>query len=403
MADQFLGKVAIGAAVAVSLLACGAMLALPAQAQGPLLPAADPFYAAPPKKLAKVAPGKVLRRRQVDVTLGAAAPEFEAWQILYRTTDTKRKPEGTVATVMIPAGPAPAGGRKLLAYQPPEDSLTSRCSSSYELRTGSNADGNEIGAALTRGWVVVVPDYEGPHSQWAAGPKAGRAVLDALRATQRFRRAGLTGKRTPVAIWGYSGGGQASAWAAELQPRYAPELDLVGVAEGGVPANLAATARNIDGGPFSGIYLAAAVGLSRAYPEIGIDALLNDAGRQMVASIGEMCLEEFVVNYPLRRMSDFTTVGDPLAQPHVQKVIEAVRLGKRTPGAPLYVYHAILDELNPIGPVDEMVASYCSRGVDVTYHRDPLSEHLSLVVTGAQAAIAFLEDRFAGVRPASSC
>ena len=390
------------AALIASLLTSAAVLALPAAAQDPPLPAVDPFYSAPATKVAKAVPGKILRRREVSVTLNAPASEFESWQLLYRTTDTKRKPEATVATVLIPEGGPPPGGRKLLAYQPAEDSLTSRCSSSYELRTGTT-QGSEISAALARGWVVVVPDSEGPHSQWAAGPKAGRAVLDAIRASERFRRAQLAGRRTQVGIWGYSGGGQASAWAAELQGRYAPELRIVGVAEGGVPPDLAATARNIDGGPFSGIYLAAAVGLSRAYPEIGIGSLLNDAGREMVAAIGEMCLEEFVTAYPLRRMREFTTVPDPLVLPQVQKVLGAVRLGNRTPVAPLYVYHAILDELNPIGPVDRMVDEYCRRGTTVAYVRDIASEHLSLVVSGAPGAIEFLEDRFAGVPPPSTC
>ena len=59
---------------------------------------------------------------------------------------------------------------------------------------------------------------------------------------------------------------------------YAPELKFAGVAAGGVPADLDYIARHIDGGPFAGIYVGAAVGLSRAYPEIDTDTLLNTRG-----------------------------------------------------------------------------------------------------------------------------
>jgi len=59
---------------------------------------------------------------------------------------------------------------------------------------------------------------------------SGHAVLDSVRAV---RAAGLgIGKRNPATLWGYSGGGLAAAWAAELHAGYAPELDFAGVAIG---------------------------------------------------------------------------------------------------------------------------------------------------------------------------
>ena len=123
--------------------------------------------------------------------------------------------------------------------------------------------------ALGRGWAVVVPDFEGPRNPYTAGRMAGHATLDGIRAARRFPPAGLAADG-PVGLWGYSGGGQATAWAAEMQPTYAPELAISGVAAGGVPPDLEQVARQIDGGLFSGIYFAAAVGLSREYPELRI-------------------------------------------------------------------------------------------------------------------------------------
>lgn len=42
----------------------------------------------------------------------------------------------------------------------------------------------------------------------------GYRVLDGIRAALNSERVGLS-PATPIGLWGYSGGGLASAWAAE--------------------------------------------------------------------------------------------------------------------------------------------------------------------------------------------
>ncbi len=70
---------------------------------------------------------------------------------------------------------------------------------------------------------------EGMQSQFIAGPQAGHAVLDGVRAALSYVPAGLS-RDTPIGLWGYSGGGQASGWAAYLKDSYAPELNVKGAA-----------------------------------------------------------------------------------------------------------------------------------------------------------------------------
>ena len=229
---------------------------------------------------------------------------------------------------------------------------------------------------------------------------AGHATLDGIRAAERFKPGGLS-RRTPVGMWGYSGGGQATAWAAELQPKYAPELNVAGIAEGGVPPNLREVADQIDGGPFAGVYFAVAVGLSREYPEIRLQRLLNEDGRRMVSRIGDQCADGLITGYPLQTIRQYTTVPDVLDLPRIKKVIAANGLGRRTPTAPLYVYHSAIDELIPVSGPDVMVARYCQKGAAVQYERSLLGEHVAFVATGAPAALTYLTDRFAG-RPAPS-
>jgi hypothetical protein len=251
---------------------------------------------------------------------------------MYTSTDTNGQPEADVTTIIVPSFPAATTPRPLVAYDVAWDSLSLNCAPSYEMQNGSEKEQGLINSALSNGWAVDVSDFEGLQAQYAGGVQAGHGVLDSVRAAERFAPAGLAGVATPVGIWGYSGGGQASAWAAELQPSYAPELHVKGVAEGGVPANVGAVARNIDGGPFSGIYLAAGIGLGRVYPQlIDLDSLLNSAGKAMEANISQQCIEQYVPQYAFQRIEQYTNGGvDPLTLSGVQQAIADDALGQYT-------------------------------------------------------------------------
>ena len=69
---------------------------------------------------------------------------------------------------------------------------------------------------------------------WMAGRESGYGALDAIRATESYL--GI-GSDTRVGLSGYSGGSVAANWANDLAPTYAPDVNIVGVAEAGIPAN----------------------------------------------------------------------------------------------------------------------------------------------------------------------
>ena len=56
----------------------------------------------------------------------------------------------------------------------------------------------------------------------------------------------------PIGLWGYSGGGLASAWAAEMCADYAPELDIAGAVLGAPVGDLGHTFRRLNGGFLAG-------------------------------------------------------------------------------------------------------------------------------------------------------
>jgi hypothetical protein len=255
--------------------------------------------------------------------------------------------------------------------------------------------------ALEQGWAVVVTDYEGPQSAFAAGRMAGHAVLDGIRGAEALPGTGLAGVKTPVGLWGYSGGGLATSWAAELQPGYAPELAVAAVASGGTPADLAAATRQIDGGIASGLVLLASTGLTRAYPEML--SLLNDKGRAMIEQIGDMCIGEAVSTFPFRHLNEFTVSKDPLSEPVAVTVMEANHLGRLTPKAPVFLYHSVLDELIPFATAQKLQADWCRGGGHVTLYADAVSEHSSLAASGAPLAVGYMGSRFAGIDVPDNC
>jgi hypothetical protein len=199
-------------------------------------------------------------------------------------------------------------------------------------------------------------------------------------------------------MWGYSGGGQATTWAAELAPAYAPELPIKGVAAGGVPADLAKVIGKVDGTLFSGVVFAAVFATSREYPELA--TLFNDNGRAAATRVADMCQAEVAVALAGRRLGEFTTSPDPLNEPVARAVLEDDALGRHgAPTAPMFLFHAYFDELIPVAVGRQLKSDYCAAGTKVKYYEDYVSEHIGLDFTAAPAAVGYLDDRFAG-RPA---
>merc|ERR1712014_334398 len=116
--------------------------------------------------------------------------------------------------------------------------------------------------------------WEGPNSTFIEGFQAGQATLDSVRAVLSSEN--ITGVQSDakVTMWGYSGGALASEWAMELQASYAPELEFVGAAIGGVTPNVPNVYRSINNGPFAGLAGAGLIGMARAFPEF--DAALTE-------------------------------------------------------------------------------------------------------------------------------
>ncbi|GAA5052152.1 lipase family protein [Streptomyces similanensis] len=379
-------------------------VAATAPAPGSVVPDQDPFYAAP-ANIADFHPGQIVASRPVPKpTLDWIPMPVDVWQISYRTNDSHDRPELAVTTLIVPLTAwAGHGPRPVVSLQSPEDSLGTQCAPSYQVAIGQDNQDAALGIELlAANWAVALPDHEGPRSVFLAGPQEGHAVLDGIRAVKNFDTAGI-GPGNPYALSGYSGGAHATGWAVQLQPSYAPDVKLVGAAMGGTPSDPAAVARYLDGGAFSGFEFAAAAGIATEWPESNIDSLLNTRGRQDFAALKGKCESDVLTGFAFRKLSRDTTVPDPLGVPSVAAVLKKDTLGAQAPSVPVYDYHAVTDEIVPVGQDDALVRDWCAKGATVHKVRDLLGEHVEEAAARETSVQLFLAARFAGLPAYDNC
>jgi len=194
--------------------------------------APDAFYD-PPANLPRK-PGALLQSEPLkDVILPAGV---RGWRILYATTVDDNTPATAVAIVFAPTDSS-TGPRPVVAWEHATTGLLQKCMPS--LLSAASKGIPERDRIMMAGWVVVATDYSfvekgGPHP-YLIGEAEARAALDSVRAAGQISE--LTLDRRMV-VWGYSQGGHAALWTGIIAPRYAPELEVRGVAAIAPTANL---------------------------------------------------------------------------------------------------------------------------------------------------------------------
>lgn len=381
------------AASSTAPVAAAASGALPA-------PAGDAFYD-PPNPLPSGQPGDIIWSR----TATSPVASTDAWQILYLSSTVTGAATAVSGTLIVPTT-AYSGTRPVVAYAAGTQGWGDQCAPSKEIAANDFDEQFAVNNLLGQGWAVVITDYPGlgtPGDEtYNVGIPEGYAVLDALRAATRLGAAGLTAT-APMAIEGYSQGGGAADWAAQLQPSYAPELRLDGVAAGGTPANLQAVADNINGTAFFAFLAGTALGFNAAYPSLDLNAELTPAGQAALAALAGMCQLQALASYAGKSIQDYTAGGvNPITEPAWQTVLNTNDLGTMKPQVPLLQYHGLLDEVIPYSVESTLHAQYCAMGVrsELTGY---LGDHVLTQVEAQSQLVGWIGDRFVGVVAPDNC
>lgn len=385
------------------------LLASPASA-ATAPPSEDPFYDQP-DGLAAAKPGEILRERNVQAALLSSPGTVAATQVLYRTTNQLGEPSATVATIIRP--PVPATSLRLLSYQTAYDGVADTCRPSYALQPG-NGGSNAIVTAetaliatyLLQGYTVVTSDYQGPSDDFGAGTEEGRGTLDAIRAAET--ELGNEPGTTPTGLTGYSGGSIASMWAAQLAPGYAPELNIIGVAAGGIPTDFAHNLDYIAGSPdWAGAIPAVGIGLARG-SRLDLGKMLSERGREIADEVQKGCLDP--AGFPGLKLEDMLKpeYQDWRRVPSLVKVFNESIMGRSgTPTVPLLMGvgndDGTGDSVMIAKDVQELAHTYCDRGLPVEFTELTGMDHTAALAGFAPQAVLFLQQRFADAAPGSDC
>jgi len=373
-------------------------------------PAGAAFYT-PPSPLPSGSAGTLIWYRPEILSLGSSAPSVSSWDILYHTSDALGHADVSTGTVIVPtAAWTGSGTRPVIDYAAGTQGLAESCAPSAQLAAGTEYETANIVALLQQGWAVVLTDYQGyttgSQTLFGIGAAEAHAVLDADKAADQIPGTGLN-PSTQTAIWGYSLGGQAAAWAGQLQPAYDPSMKLVGVAAGGIPADLLATANYLNDNVAAGFAAMAILGLSDQYPSaLNLSALENATGAAATATIKSQCVFQTLLGFENADIDSYTASGQTLAQleamPAINAAISAQQLGTTKIPVPVYQYHGQADEIVPLAQDIALKQQYCSEGVPDEFVLYP-SEHIATQFQAAPQVISWLSNRLAGQSPPSDC
>ncbi|KAK0542971.1 hypothetical protein OC846_006574 [Tilletia horrida] len=390
--------------------------ALDSNSTAGLPPDQDPFYTCPSGYTKKKA-GAILRSRPVSLNFTSTAAENlkSAQQVLYRTVDVFGKPDCTVLTVLQPHNQL-KGPTRVLSYQFAEDSPAIKCSPSYSLLTRSSATTTSVelilvNLALSRGYVVITPDYEGPKSGFTVGSLAATGVLDGLRAGLQVNSVIPDPDKAIVALYGYSGGALASGWAVQQAPVYAPELKISGAVLGGHIINIKDILLNINNSTHSNLVAAGIAGQQNVFPALAeyIQTAAYPNGTELIAKVDKLCLNDIFSDGSVFNFFDYIRVSEDelFANSAVKAALSSGTLGQPgtpVPQVPLYVFNSLKDEIIVPKDVDAWVADICARGAPSVKHVHIASgTHTETGALGAPAAFNWLDARFNRIPVMKGC
>jgi len=321
--------------------------------------------------------------------------DANGWRVMYRTTDVHGETVVATAIVVTPRGPAPNGGRTVLAWGHPTTGVADACAPSRGFDPFLDIEGMRV--MLDRGYTVVATDYvglgtDGPDS-YLVGVTAGNSVLDSVRAAQAIDGAHAG---DDLVLWGHSQGGQAVLFAAEQAAEYAPELTLEAVAAAAPAADLSALMKShLDdiSGATIGSYAFQA--FSEVYADRGasLDLVLTSPAQQILPQMNELCL--------LTQMSELHDIATPVVGnffSHDPSTVEpwATLLTENSAGgssfdAPLFIAQGLKDELVIPADTADFADHERALGIDVTYHPVAGADHGTVAYLALPALNGWLD------------
>lgn len=382
----------------------------------------DDFYSSIPKNV-EGKPGQILKTAPSNFALGIPLVDWtgsSATRVAYVSTDDAGKSIPVTGTVLTPTAPWKGKGpRPLLTIAPGTQGSGDACAPGKLMPYGVEYEALPVAAALARGWNVALTDLHGlgtaPQHSYMNRTLQGNATLDMARAANNLHLPEITAE-TPVATFGYSQGGGASAAALELQPTYAPDVNLVTGYAGGIPADLHSVARQVDKAMLTGVLGYTVNGFLETNPEIApiVESKLNPKGQELLAKTKDECIPQSLANHAFVDTRTLTKDGkalwEILQEEPLKSLVDRQQIGNLAPKVPVYVGHGTNDDSIPVEQSRVMAHKWCEAGTKVNYQEHnipmgpPLTNHVFPMLTHLNPAMVWLEQVINGENfPTTPC
>jgi alpha-beta hydrolase superfamily lysophospholipase len=371
------------------------------------------FYA-PPRGAFRGGPGELVRARRLAGRAGV-----RAWRILYRSREAGGRMRVVSGIVLAPVGRAPRAGFPVIAFAHGTTGVNRRCGVSqtpYRPRTPGFSMLRRFWAHfLNAGFAVVATDYQGMGGPgpvaYLVGATNARNVLDAVRAARRLARSvrGVPALRLRrIVTYGNSEGGQASAFAGQVAPSYAPDVSVTGAVVS-APANPPDTASQIDfyrslpPNPLSGYATMLAYAWGQVYREQGMRAAqtVTPAAARRFADLRSLCADAAAATFTLSPARYLLPPG-PSYRTYFRLAAEN-QPGRVRSAAPVLLLQGLADVVVPPASTDQVFGRMCARGTRVAYRRYAGADHKGVVAASVADALAWARARLAGAPAASDC
>ncbi|MGV0718548.1 lipase family protein [Mycolicibacterium holsaticum] len=433
----------VRAAVSVALTVCLPLVAsvlggsAPAYADEGQFEALYQEFYTPPDPLPLGSPGDLIRSEPSRLVLEPSgqlgAFVAKGTRIMYRSTDTHGNPVAVTGTYFEPDNPWPGTGpRPLIALATLPYGLGEQCAPSRMFNQGIHASVGHSGFDLmvnleetfvatmvARGFAIVVTDYEGSGIPGKIQPflnrvSQGHVLIDAARAAMKLPATSLD-PNGPVAFWGYSQGGSASASAAELAASYAPDMRVVGAWVGAPFADLSIVLPFLDGSILNGALGLLLNGIAAAYPQTAepLMGTLSDRGKDLVQRTQVMCTVEVMASFGFRHVAPYFNT-DPVAlmsSEPLKGILDAQRIGTLRPSMPVFIDVNRYDPFSPWTGAHQLAVDWCSKGADVEFWTNEQPPFLNKTFTNhfltywvdGERSMQWVADRFNGLPTTPNC
>lgn len=366
--------------------------------------------------------GEIIRTEQIKTDI----PNAKAWKVLYWSTTIDNKTVPVSGMIIAPAKPSSAKSSPIITWGHGTAGIPRRCAPSLVTNPASDAkfyylpnSDSEIdygipglSEMIASGYVVAATDYNGLGApgihQYLIGNTEARNMLDAAIVARQ-----LTGASKQTVAIGWSQGGQASVWVAQISEYAGGKINLVG-AVSLAPVNALAEIKVMEKMTSKGEKLRPVSAAERmmgwyamtvAYPELKLSDVLTPLGVEFFKQASKtQCNHQMgdTLAY-LEEYKGDTVRKDPQNQDAWLKRYAENALGNIPAKVPLAVYQGDADLAVFPSATSAYVQQACASGIKISYTLYPGVDHIGLSAKAKSDFLKWIADRLAGKPAPVTC